>query len=164
MSNIDVDAIHATCASFDMGYPLLETSQLQCFVAVAEQLHFGRAAATLNITQPPLSRQIQSLEQKLKCALFVRNSRSVQLTCGIEPPARRAASWALIEQASVTVRSTAAGGRGTARCGFTATSAYEFLLAVAGAGREGTGCGTSLREMVSGAQLAALDTGEIEPA
>ena len=54
--------------------------ELQCFVAVAEELNFSRAAKRLHMSQPPLSRQIQSLESKLGVRLLNRNTRSVALT------------------------------------------------------------------------------------
>ena len=54
--------------------------ELHCFVAVAEELNFSRAAKRLHMSQPPLSRQIQSLESKLGVRLLNRNTRSVALT------------------------------------------------------------------------------------
>jgi DNA-binding transcriptional LysR family regulator len=58
----------------------IELSHLRYFIALAEELHFGRAAVRLHMAQPPLTRQIQLLEARLACRLFERTSRSTRLT------------------------------------------------------------------------------------
>ena len=59
---------------------MFELRQLQCFVAVSEELNFRRAASRIHMTQPPLNRQIPLLEHEMQVQLFARTSRSVELT------------------------------------------------------------------------------------
>jgi len=143
---------------------MFDLNQLRCFVAVAEELHFGRAAARLNMTQPPLSRQIQVLEHIIDAPLLERTSRSVRLTPAgrsFLPEAKRILK--LAETASQVARRIALGKTGSLKIGYTAAAAYGYLPELIGACRQRLpDVDFSLKEMVSGEQLEALATGQIE--
>lgn len=143
---------------------MFELSQLRCFVAVAEELHFGRAAERLHMTQPPLSRQVRLLEHQVGTELLERNSRSVRLTAAgrsFLPDAARILR--LADEAAATARRVATGAAGSLAIGFTATVGYGQLPALVSAVRAASpGVRLTLKEMVSGAQLAALDAREID--
>lgn len=106
----------------------IELRQLRYFVAVADELHFGRAATRLHMTQPPLSQAIAGLETLLDAALFVRNRRSVALTpagAALLPQARR-----LLAQAAELpelVRAAATGASGRLALAFVSSADYSVL-------------------------------------
>ncbi|WP_051161923.1 LysR substrate-binding domain-containing protein [Nocardia brevicatena] len=139
-------------------------SQLESFVAVAETLHYGRAAERLSISQPPLSRRIQLLERELGVELFDRTGRAVRLTTAGQTflgDARRILG--LSEQATLTVRRVPEGEVGTVAMGFTASSAHSVLNAfVAVARTRLPDVDLVLRERVSGTQLEELRSGELD--
>jgi len=143
---------------------MFELSQLRCFVAVAEELHFGRAAARLNMTQPPLSRQIQILERVLDVVLLERSNRTVKLTpAGQSFLAEARRLLKLAESAALLAKRVANGKAGSINIGFTATSAYSYVpRLVAACRRELPDVEVALKEMVSGDQLKRLDSGEID--
>jgi DNA-binding transcriptional LysR family regulator len=106
----------------------IELRQLRYFVSVAEELHFGRAAARLHMTQPPLSQAILALEQLLGTPLFDRNRRGVALTAAgaaLLPEARR-----LLAQAGelpALVQRAASGATGKLALAFVSSADYSVL-------------------------------------
>lgn len=106
----------------------MELRHLEGFVAVAEELHFGRAAARLHMAQPPLSQQIKLLERDLGAVLFERSTRSVRLTPAGEAllkPAREVLAAAGVARRSV--RAATAGEVGRVSIGFAGASSYDAL-------------------------------------
>jgi len=150
-----------TGASF---WAQFELHQLRCFVAAAEELHFGRAATRMNMTQPPLSRQIQLLEHVLGVRLLDRTSRAVKLT-----PAGRVfllearRILRLTESAALATRRIASGEAGTITLGFTAASGYSFLpRLLLQRASHAPNIDVALKEMVSSEQVESLLTGRID--
>jgi DNA-binding transcriptional LysR family regulator len=106
----------------------MEFRHLRCFTVLAEELHFGRAAQRLAMTQPPLSLNIQQLEADVGARLFERNSRGVALTAAGLAFLPRA--QALLEQAALAAREARDVGQGLAgqlQIGFAGTVLYRGL-------------------------------------
>ncbi|MGH8293881.1 MAG: LysR substrate-binding domain-containing protein [Steroidobacteraceae bacterium] len=143
---------------------MLELSQLRCFVAVAEELHFGRAAERLHMTQPPVSRQVQLLEQRIGVRLLERSSRSVHLTSAgrcFLTDARQILR--LAESAMLAARRAAHGESGNVTIGFTAASGYDFMPGMIARCRERLpDVQLTLKEMVTMEQIHALISGGLD--
>ncbi len=143
---------------------MFELSHLRCFVAVAEELHFGRAAARLNMTQPPLSRQLQQLEHIIGVELVERSSRVVRLTTAGKAflvDARTILRAA--EEALVTARRAAQGEGGMVTLGFIPATSYSVLpRLVAFLATEMPQVQFVLKEMVTANQVEALGNGGLD--
>ncbi|MFE1446177.1 LysR substrate-binding domain-containing protein [Streptomyces olivaceoviridis] len=139
-------------------------TQLTCFVAVAEELHFTRAAERLSMTQPPLSRQIQLLEGELGVRLLDRTNRTVRLTPAgrsFLAEARRIVRQA--EHAALAVRRVSTGEAGSIAIGFTAASAYSALGELLESARRALPrVEILLHELVTRDQLEALSEGSLD--
>jgi DNA-binding transcriptional LysR family regulator len=107
---------------------MIDVRQLRYFVAVAEERHFGRAAARLNMAQPPLSQQIRQLERQLGAQLLVRTTRKVELTAAGElllvRGRRIIGELNLLED---DVKRVHAGLQGLLRVGFTGAATYGIM-------------------------------------
>lgn len=138
--------------------------QARSFIVVAEELHFGRAAARLSMTQPPLSRQIQKLERSLGVELLERDNRRVILTAAgaaFLAEARRLVVAA--DRAPVTAQRIAAGRAGSVRVGFTAASGFSVLSPLlTEIGQALPDVDVDLQEMVTGEQVQALLDGDLD--
>jgi len=143
----------------------MELRHLRYFVAVAEELHFTRAAARLHIAQPPLSQQIRALEAELGVALFERTRRSVALTdAGAALLERARALLATVSALPAELGRVARGEEGELRIGFTSTLPLTRVLrdVVADHRRSHPRVALQLREMHTAAQFDALARGELD--
>jgi len=107
---------------------MIDVKPLRYFVTLAETRHFGRAAARLHLSQPPLSRQLAALEASLGVRLIERNPRSVTLTAaGARFYIDAKAILAALDQAGHNARAASLGERGELTIGFTMCAAYSVL-------------------------------------
>ena len=131
---------------------------LRYFVTLADTLHFGRAAAALSMSQPPLSRQIRAFEDELGVELFLREPRGVRLTpagSALLPQARRLLREA--DALTAGARELAHGEVGVVRLGFISTAAHNVLPRVLPAFRHARpGIRLTLVEATTDAQLTGL--------
>ncbi|AKJ28412.1 LysR family transcriptional regulator [Caldimonas brevitalea] len=143
---------------------VFELRQLRQFVALAEELHFGRAAARLHMTQPPLTIAIRQLETALGASLFHRTRRSVVLSpagAALLPEARRLLADA--DRLGPLVRAAAEGQLGRLRLGFVSSVGYGPLPGWLKSFREAyPGVQLALKEATLDVQLAAFAAGEID--
>jgi len=158
MSKTELASIDTEAAS------MADIIQLRCFLALEDERHFGRAARRLNMTQPPFSRHITQLEQRLGIALFTRSTRAVQPTAAgvaLLPQARRI--LALLDNFEAAAQQLAHGEAGVLSFGFTAGASYVQLpRLVAIATRAAPAVQLELRELGTGEQMAALTSGALD--
>ena len=143
----------------------MELRHLRYFVAVAEELHFTRAALRLNIAQPPLSQQIRALEGELGVQLFLRTRRSVALTdAGHALLVRAREMLAATQSLPGELQRVARGEVGLLRIGFSSTLPLTKLLrdVVADHRRTHPDVALNLREMHSQQQFDGLLRGELD--
>jgi len=140
-----------------------ELRHLVYFHEVARQLHFRKAAESLAIAQPALSRQISQLERELGTPLFVRSRRRVELTPAgrllagrVEPVLR------MLKGVATELEAVAGGERGQVRVAFTGLAMATLLPAILREfGRRYPGIRLELNESPTSAQLAALQNGDL---
>ena len=144
--------------------PAIELRAWRQFVVLADELHFGRAAALLNMTQPPLTLAVQQMERRLGVALFERTRRSVALTpagLALVEPVRQLLRQALVLPA--LAQSATLGEIGRIRLGFISTVGFGPLPAWLRGFRERCpGISVELIEATGDVQLRAFERSEID--
>ncbi len=142
----------------------MDLRHLRYFVTVAEELHFGRAAAKLHISQPPLSMQIRALERELGVTLLTRTQRHVSLTqAGTALLAEARYILARVEQAVLTTKRAGRGEIGELAIGFISVADYNVLpIVLREFRRRFPLVNLNLRESTSDAQLRDLLAGRID--
>ena len=138
--------------------------ELECFVAVADHLNFSKAARQLNLSQPPLTRRIKSLETKLGSALFERNTHSVSLTGHGRLYLEDArAIIARLDQASETIRRARHGQTERLRLAFVGALLDQRLVELIQAFRlTQPACQLQIADLPPSSQLDLIKAGEID--
>lgn len=142
----------------------MEFRHLVSFITIAEELHFGRAAQRLHLTQPSLSAQLQKLEKSLGVQLVARNSHEVKLTpAGREFEGQARIIVAQMDRAAQVAKATAAGRAGTLNIGYNLPASRHVLPdALTKMTEQHPDIVVSLWEKRTGPQLAALSDGSLD--
>lgn len=142
----------------------MELRHLRYFVAVAEELHFGRAAERLHMAQPPLSQQIKQLEEELGFQLFCRTKRSVRLTAaGDRFLLDTYAIFQRLDQAVEAGRRISRGEQGQLVIGFVSSAAYSVLPLILQRFRaDFPAIALTLQELTTNVQLQQLQDNRLD--
>jgi DNA-binding transcriptional LysR family regulator len=142
----------------------MDLRQLRCFIAVAEELHFGRAAEKLGLAPPALSRQIGALESELGVALLIRTTRQVSLTrSGLILLEDARAVLARLEKTSRSVREAATTSRKQLRVGAIDSASSSFLPGVIAAFiAQNPAVDFRFVEAMTGPLMQMLETGKLD--
>ena len=143
----------------------MDLRRLTCFLAVADELNFSRAAQRLHMSQPPLSQQIRLLEQEMGVQLFERSRRAVTLTpAGLLLQEKAMQIVELHQQAGELCRMAAHGLAGRLRIAFTASVPLfdEFSAMLRDFRTRYPEVELDLQHMTTGEQIAALTAGQID--
>ena len=142
----------------------MELRQLTIFLAVADELHFGRAATRLHLAQSSVSQQLQRLEREIGVSLLTRTSRTVRLTPAGEAFRTQARRLLLDAARAAQIARDAADPRnGTIAIGYNPVAGQSVLPAVVTAIRDRQpGLTVALYELMTGAQLRALETDDLD--
>jgi DNA-binding transcriptional LysR family regulator len=140
---------------------MFELKQLRCFVAVASEMNFHRAADRLNMTQPPLSRQIKQLEHAIGIELFNRSGRQIRLTPGGERFLLEARDLLRrAEDSALVARAVATGQQGSVTLGFVPIATLGLLPRIVPVlSQEFPAIRLVLQEMLTLHQVQALTSG-----
>ena len=143
---------------------MIETRLLQQFVAVAEELHFNRAAERLHMAQPPLSQAIRKLESTVGAPLFVRTNRSVALTpAGVAFLVTARSTLRALEEGVAQTRRVAQGIEGHLTLTFINIAPYAPLLrALRGFRHASPGISFTMVEATTQEQVIALEQGRAD--
>ncbi|MDE1178289.1 MAG: LysR substrate-binding domain-containing protein [Edaphobacter sp.] len=142
----------------------MELRQIRSFVVLAEELHFGRAAARLHLAQPALSQQIKQLEEFLGTALFERTSRVVSLSeAGAAFLPRARAALRELGEGQEELQSVGAGDTGSVRLGFVSTAAVRVIPeTLSRLAKYHPGIRLQLKESDPMSQVQGLLTGDLD--
>lgn len=141
-----------------------ELRELECLLAVAEQLNFSRAARLLNLSQPPLTRHIQSLEYKLGVKLFERDTHSVALTpAGLLYAEDARQILARMDRAAEAIQRSNGGEALRLRLAFVGALLDEALIQIMQRFRRGhPGCQLEISDLAPAEQLKLIASGELD--
>jgi DNA-binding transcriptional LysR family regulator len=145
---------------------MLERHEIETFLAVAEELHFGRAAARLRLSTARVSQTVKGLELRIGASLFERTSRRVELTpIGRQLQLDLAPAWAEVMAARGRAVDAAQGIERTLRVAFAGPAAGQLVAGAADRMRQRlAGCRVELREAQPGEAVAWLRDGEVDVA